>query len=492
MAHKWVDLAIVILLMIGISWFRNPKAARKGNAAAALALAVAIIVVLVRFPVQPVSLVVIFAALGAVTGWGLARSVNMVQIPAMVAVQNGMGGLASFLVAGVELTRAAGGPLPAANSLAGLLGVAVGTVTFSGSMVAAGKLANRIRQTPVKVPGHNAILSTLSAAAVVLIVIALRLDHTTTSRLSIAILVGLTAAVGILFSLRVGGADMPVLISFLNSASGLAAALCGMAIGNWLLIACGAIVGVSGTLLTLVMCQAMNRSLRAILVGREAAPAAATPSSVPAPATVTADAAATAPESATASTVSVTDGPEVENVSAATADPFESAVAALTGAQRVIIIPGYGMALADAQEEVVGLSDKLVEAGKDVIFAIHPVAGRMPGHMHVLLAEADVDYTRIRELKDVNPLFSETDVALIVGACDVVNPAAIAATGTPISGMPILRADEARTVIVCNLDDKPGYSGVENPLYRDPRTLMLLGDAKDTVSRLLEQLSAAR
>jgi NAD(P) transhydrogenase subunit beta len=231
------------------------------------------------------------------------------------------------------------------------------------------------------------------------------------------------------------------------------------------------------------MCQAMNRNLRSIFVGREAAPAGVTRSSVPVPGPVTADAVAAVAGLATASTAQATDRLETGLVSAEQVDPFESAMAALRDAERVIIIPGYGMALADAQEEVVQLADTLVEAGKDIIFAIHPVAGRMPGHMHVLLAEADVDYARIRELKEVNSQF-------IVGACDVVNPAAIAATGTPISGMPILRADEARTIIVCNLDDKPGYSGVENPLYHDPRTLMLLGDAKDTVSRLLQQFSA--
>jgi len=260
---------------------------------------------------------------------------------------------------------------------------------------------------------------------------------------------------------------MPVLISFLNATAGLAAAFCGIAIGNRLLIACGATVAASGSILTHVMCQAMNRGLVNVFAGLR-------PASEHGPTSVAA--------SATTAEAS-TDQPVVQAL-----DPVGHAVSLLRDARRVIIIPGYGMALAEASEAVVQLGERLLEMGKEILFAIHPVAGRMPGHMHVLLAEADVDYAILRELKDVNGDFVDTDVALVVGACDVVNPAAIEQSDTPISGMPILRAHEARNVIVCNLDEQPGYSGVPNPLYRNARTVLLLGDAEGTVGALRDGL----
>jgi len=277
---------------------------------------------------------------------------------------------------------------------------------------------------------------------------------------------------GIIFAVRIGGADMPVLISFLNATAGLAAAFCGIAIGNRLLIACGATVAASGSILTHVMCQAMNRGLVNVFAGLRLDSKSETTSS-------TVVTAASTPE-----------GDSREPVEER-GDPRVRAVSLLGDAQRVIIIPGYGMALAEASEEVVQLGERLSDMGKEILFAIHPVAGRMPGHMHVLLAEAEVDYANLRELKDVNGDFVETDVALIVGACDVVNPAAIERSDTPISGMSILRADEARHVIVCNLDERPGYSGVPNPLYSNAKTVLLLGDAKMTVSTLLQGLSCS-
>jgi NAD(P) transhydrogenase subunit beta len=278
---------------------------------------------------------------------------------------------------------------------------------------------------------------------------------------------GASVAVGIVIAIRVGGADMPVFISFLNATAGLAAAMCGVAIQNRLLIACGATVAASGSVLTHVMCRGMNRGLSSVFTGGQVA------SSPPPPTSGSASIAASA--TATASRES--------------ADPMTRAIDALRAAQRIIVIPGYGMALAEAQEDVVQLADQLASAGKDVKFAIHPVAGRMPGHMHVVLAEAELDYSRLFEMKDINDEFAKTDVALVVGACDVVNPAAIHSTNTPISGMPILKAYEAKHVIVCNLDERPGYSGVENPLYKDPRTIMLLGDARNTIAALRQALT---
>jgi NAD(P) transhydrogenase subunit beta len=283
---------------------------------------------------------------------------------------------------------------------------------------------------------------------------------------------------GIVLSIRVGGADMPVLISFLNALSGLAAAFCGVAVGSRLLTACGATVAASGFILTHAMCRAMNRSWRSVLLdsvptamGGTAASEAKPSEQVPAESI---DSAPRPPASSEA------DEPEVS--------PLERAVAAIETARKVIIVPGYGMALASAQRPAVQLAEHLINTGKVTKFAIHPIAGRMPGHMHVLLAEADVDPDLLVDLDDINPEFSDADLVVIVGACDVVNPAAIHVEGTPISGMPVLAAHEARQVLICNLDLRPGYSGVDNPLYHRPNAIHLLGDARENLNLLLSRL----
>jgi NAD(P) transhydrogenase subunit beta len=278
-------------------------------------------------------------------------------------------------------------------------------------------------------------------------------------------------ALGVVFSVRIGGADMPVLISFLNATAGLAAALVGVQIQNRLLIACGATVAASGSILTAVMCRAMNRPLLNVFTGLK-------PAAEP-------EAAVSAPGEAAAPDLAPAEAPAPRVVPA---DPYAAAADLIRAARTVVIIPGYGMALAHAQFEVAKLADLLTRRGAEVLFAVHPVAGRMPGHMHVLLAEADVDPDTLFEMREVNPRLKDADVALVVGACDVVNPAAIHTQGTPISGMPILAAHEARRVIVFNLDEKPGYSGVPNTLYDDPRTLLLLGDAKETVAEVIRRL----
>lgn len=456
MSALLVDLGIILILIAGIAQFRTPRGARAGNLTAVASLLCALLVVLYRHGVLGWPLVLTVALLGSCLGGWVAARVNMIQIPAMVAFQHGAGGVAAFLVSFVELTRDTGVPLTRTAQIAALLGLVVGAATFSGSMIASGKLANRLRQTPTILPHHNWILVAIIVAMVALAVVAGAASAE--SMILVALLV-CAVALGIVFAVRIGGADMPVLISFLNATAGLAAAFCGIAVGNRLLIACGATVAASGSILTHVMCRAMNRGLTGVFAGlRPVADHGTRPST---------DAAV-----ATAAVVEET------------GDPSARAGALLRAAQRVIIIPGYGMALAEASEDVVQLGDRLLEQGKEVLFAIHPVAGRMPGHMHVLLAEAEVDYGKLRELKDVNGDFAKTDLALVVGACDVVNPAAIEVSNTPISGMPILRAHEARHVIVCNLDERPGYSGVPNPLYRNPKTILLLGDAKTTVRAL--------
>lgn len=263
---------------------------------------------------------------------------------------------------------------------------------------------------------------------------------------------------------------MPVLISFLNATAGAAAAFCGAVMQERLLIACGATVAASGSILTHVMCKAMNRSLVNVFAGTKIAPAARAAAPIVQPA-------------AAAPGVDATPGAK------AAQSPLEAAVEKLKTAKKVVVIPGYGMALAQAQFKVVELARRLEQRGVEVKFAVHPVAGRMPGHMNVLLAEAEVEYDKLVEMDTINPEFKSTDVALIVGSCDVVNPAAIQQEGTPISGMPILMAHEAKSAIVCNLDDRPGYSGVENPLYQLPTTIMLLGDAKITLPDLIEGLA---
>jgi NAD(P) transhydrogenase subunit beta len=470
MSPYLIDLGIILLLISGISQFRTPRRARIGNLLAAAALGAAMAVVLTRHSVESIGLIVVAAAVGAISGSAIAWRVGMIQIPAMVAFQHGMGGLAAVLISYVELTRQGSVSLEPVAEVSSLLGIATGAATFSGSLVAAGKLSNWLRKTPVRLSHHNGVLLALATVTLLAAVLAGTVEDAV--HVSAISLVLCSIALGVVFSIRIGGADMPVLISFLNATAGLAAAFCGIFVGSRLLVACGATVAASGSIVTHVMCRAMNRGLLGVFTGIQPPP----PNTPHVPET------RRQPEE-NAPNVESARGPETASL-----DPFTRALAALRSAQQIIIVPGYGMALADAQEEVVQLADKLAENGKTVRFAIHPVAGRMPGHMHVLLADAGVDYGLIVELKDINGNPPQADVALIVGACDVVNPAALHTTGSPISGMPILRADEARDVIVCNLDERPGYSGVENPLYHRPHTIMLLGDAKLTVARLMEGL----
>jgi NAD/NADP transhydrogenase beta subunit len=463
--HLLVDIGIVLLLTFGIWQFRARQGARRGNLTGALALAAAIGVALWREPVQAVALVVAVVVAGGLVGWAVALRVDMVQIPAMVAFQHGCGGVAAALVSYVELARSPEA-LPMIGRVSGLLGLLIGAATFSASMVAAGKLAGRLKGTPLVLRHHNAVLAglallALGAAAAVGAAAGLPVH------LFLVLLGVLAVAVGVVFAMRIGGADMPVLISFLNATAGFAAALVGVVIENRLLIACGATVAASGSILTMVMCRAMNRRLLNVFTGLKA--------STEAP----------EPEAGDGEPAAV---PAAEVARLSPEDPYGYAADVMREARRVVIIPGYGMALAHAQFEVVGLADRLTRAGADVRFAVHPVAGRMPGHMHVLLAEADVDPDTLYEMSQVNDQLQETDLAVVVGACDVVNPAAVTTTGTPISGMPILLAHEARRVIVFNLDDRPGYSGVENPLYDDPKTLLLLGDAKETVAEVRRRL----
>ncbi len=471
-----LDILVVLVLIVGIRLFRGPGTARWGNWTAVVALVAACVIGLVRDPVQAPLLVLGMLLVGSALGWAVAMRVNMIQIPAMVAFQHGAGGVAAFLIAFVELSRTTI-TLDATGKVSGLLSLVVGAATFAGSLLAAGKLANKISGRPTLLRAHNAILVGIVAVLVLMSVAAVGPDHAPAPWLVAMIL--LSIVLGVVFAMRIGGADMPVLISFLNATAGLAAALCGVVLKNRLLIVFGATVAASGSILTYIMCKAMNRSLFEVLIGRAKRIVKTEATTLAAPAV---SELVQAPAVTTASTD--TPAPMVRS-------PVDQAVQALRDASSVIVIPGYGMALAQAQFAVVQLSRKLEEAGKTVRFAIHPVAGRMPGHMNVLLAEADLSYEKLVEMDAINDAFKDTDVALIVGACDVVNPAAIHAENTPISGMPILLAHEAKHVIVCNLDARPGYSGVENPLYADPKTLALFQDARGTIETLISELSAA-
>jgi NAD(P) transhydrogenase subunit beta len=371
----------------------------------------------------------------------------------------------------------------AINEMSGLVNLAVGSLTFSGSMVAAGKLAGVLKQTPTILTNHTRLVQANLGIVILLMLIAFFLP-VPAAVVFYLIIFALSIGFGILFSMRVGGADMPVLISFLNATTGLAAALCGMIIENQLLIACGATVAASGSILTHMMCRAMNRSLYHVFIPEKAPEKpVSTMDELPENNLFSTGGQMTEPEQTIHEEMSE---PEKETPDA---DPLKTAVHQVQTADTVVIVPGYGMAVAQAQFEVIELTRLLMDMGKQVIFAIHPVAGRMPGHMNVLLAEAGVDYDMLKEMDEVNPTFAGTDLCLVIGACDVVNPAAMETDGSPISGMPILNAHEAKQVICCNLDDKPGYSGVENALYQNSNTLMLLGNAKQTLGQLLEALT---
>ncbi|MFZ7125093.1 MAG: NAD(P)(+) transhydrogenase (Re/Si-specific) subunit beta [Desulfobacterales bacterium] len=459
------DLTVIAVLLVGVALFRTPLMAKHGNRLAALAMLLGVALTIGRDGIAHPVLLMLSMGAGAGLGWWFAAQVNMVQIPAMVAFQHGAGGLAAGLVAYVELlgNRDA---LTSSGLSVGVVGLFLGMATFSASLVASGKLSGRIRSTPHSLPFHGALLLLLVSNAVLVAFLAFIFDGAVPAVL-LLISAAISIAVGVLFAMRVGGADMPVLISFLNATAGLAAAACGIVLQNRLLIAFGATVAASGSILTHIMCKGMNRRLSGVFAGHQG---------------------------------KTKFRPfEIFNVDqaspAASADSGEkpvdvlvSSIEAVRRSNTVVIIPGYGMALAQAQFKVVQLANRLRELGKQVKFAIHPVAGRMPGHMHVLLAEADVDYALLHEMDEVNDEFKTTDLALVVGACDVVNPAAMQIEGTPLSGMPILMAQDASSVIVCNLDRKPGYSGVENLLYRSPNAMLLLGDARNTVGSLLDAL----
>lgn len=464
--YMLIDFAVIILLLVAVRCFRTPKGAIRGNFIAALTLVCAFALVLYRNKIFDLEIVAFSLGVGLVIGAIAAIRVNMVHIPAMIAFQNGAGGFAAFVVSFIELTKVSL-HTTTVHKAAGILALIVGVSTFSGSMIASGKLADKLKPTPTFLPSHNWLL--LGNVLLIFMICAIALGSA--SRVTIYFLIALAALFATVFSIRIGGADMPVLISFLNAASGLAGALCGITIQNSLLIGCGATVAASGFILTHAMCKAMNRNLLAVFIGTQPKPSCAPNKGID----------YELREASPTEVPVATKELERENV-------FARAVNAARKSRQVVIVPGYGMAISQAQFKVRELANRLEQMGKKVEFAIHPVAGRMPGHMNVLLAEAGIEYDRLVEMDDINPQLEKTDLVFVVGACDVVNPAAIEKEGTPISGMPIIMAHRAKTVVVCNIDKQPGYSGVENPLYESNKAIVLLGDAKSTIEQLLEGL----
>ena len=485
-----ISAVLAILVLVGISMMSKVRTAVAGNLLSALAMLCGIVATLLFAGVVSVWTIYVSILIGALAGSLLAARVKMIQMPQTVALFNGLGGGASALV-GILSIHGDG----AFVRFTALLAVAVGMVTLVGSLIAAGKLHRLLPQKPVVWKGHA--LCTLLFLALTLgsVVAGIFADGAGLTLCTVGTFV-FASLFGLWFSVRVGGADMPITISLLNSLSGVAGAIAGMAIGDVFLVAVGGIVGASGLLLTQIMCRAMNRKLMSILTGGTVKPSATlTPvieneqlvnrimdleKKIQELEAMVADLEAR---------VKVLDG----QLNAAPATPAEeapTAAAVLSKARDVIIVPGYGMALAQAQHQVRQLADKLESRGARVRFAIHPVAGRMPGHMNVLLAEADVDYEKLFEMDAINDDFKNADAVVVIGANDVLNPAARNAVGTPIYGMPVLNVDQAPEVIVCNYDLKPGYAGVENPIYtRDKGVYLELGDAKDTLMRLIAEIA---
>ena len=473
---------LAVLVLAGISMMSKVKTAVAGNLLSAFAMLCGIVATLLFAGVVSVWTIYVSILIGALAGSLLAARVKMIQMPQTVALFNGLGGGASALVG---LLSVHGG---AFVRFTALLAVAVGMVTLVGSLVAAGKLHRVLPQKPVVWKGHALCTLLFLALTLGFVVAGIFVQG---AGLTVCLVGAFVSAslFGLWFSLRVGGADMPITISLLNSLSGVAGSIAGMAIGDVFLVAVGGIVGASGLLLTQIMCRAMNRKLMSILTGGTMSPSVPTPvieeneqlverimdleKKIKELEAMVADLEAR---------VKALDG----QLNAAPAEETPTAASVLSKAKDVIIVPGYGMALAQAQHQVRQLADKLESRGARVRFAIHPVAGRMPGHMNVLLAEADVDYDKLYEMDAINDDFKNADAVVVIGANDVLNPAARNAVGTPIYGMPVLNVDQAPEVIVCNFDLKPGYAGVENPIYsREKGVYLELGDAKETLMRLM-------
>ena len=448
-----------VLFIVGLKQLSSPATARNGNVLAAVGMLIAIVATLIDRDIIEFQYIVVGLVVGTAVGVVMARRVQMTAMPQMVAVLNGLGGAASSLVAADELLKLAeGGAVPVATSIAGLASTIIGTATFSGSMVAFAKLQGLVPSPPVLFPARNVINAALGIAAIGFA--AWGIATPADPAIPFAVASVLALALGVLLVIPIGGADMPVVIALLNSYSGIAAAATGFVLNNNVLIISGALVGASGIILTRIMTRAMNRSLANVILGGFGAVA-------------TEGAGGAAAEARPYRTATV-----------------EDAATVLRYARNVIVVPGYGLAVAQAQHSVKALADLLKERGVEVKYAIHPVAGRMPGHMNVLLAEANVPYDQLYDMEQINDEFARTDVAVVIGANDVANPAARTDPKSPLYGMPILNVDQAAAVLVLKRSMAPGFSGVDNDLFYLPKTMMLFGDAKKSVTDVAATVKA--
>jgi NAD(P) transhydrogenase subunit beta len=453
-------LVTAILFIVGLKFLSSPKSARRGNILAMIGMLIAVLATCFDSHILTWTDIIIGGVIGAPIGFISARLVKMTAMPQMVALFNGAGGGAAALVSSGEFLKLGASTTPSmAELLPIVLSCIIGSVSFSGSIIAFAKLQELMTGRPVTYPGQQVVNAIVVLAIVGLAGYVLAVSAVPTMFLGLVIAALL---LGVLSVLPIGGADMPVVISLLNSFTGLAVAITGFALNNTVLIISGTLVGASGTFLTMAMATAMNRSLANVLFG---AFGSVKPLGAP---------------GATAS-----GGGTVRSASA------EDVATLLAYSRSVIIAPGYGMAVAQAQHAVRELTQNLEKRGVDVKFAIHPVAGRMPGHMNVLLAEANVPYDQLKEMDEINPQFEHADVALVIGANDVTNPAARNVANSPIYGMPILDVDKAANVVVLKRSMNPGFAGIDNPLYENPKTMMLFGDAKDSVSKLAAGVAAA-
>jgi H+-translocating NAD(P) transhydrogenase subunit beta len=447
------------LFIVGLMGLRGPRTAVRGNMIAAVGMAIAVAATLLIDGMGNWGLIALGVAIGTVIGVPAALQVRMTAIPQMVALFNGVGGGAVALIAWVEFRQSDGYALdPTYIAIFSLFGAIVGSVSFWGSNIAFGKLQEVIPGRPITLGRAQQVVNLflfLAAVACGVAIVAGSHDE--------ILIIGLLVAAALLGNfvvLPIGGADMPVVISLLNAFTGLSAAAAGIALNNTAMIVAGMLVGASGSILTKLMADAMNRSIPAIVAGGFGGVA-----------------------------VAGGGGPDLEGKTVKSTTAADAAIE-LTYARQVVIVPGYGMAVAQAQHAVRDLAKQLEARGIEVKYAIHPVAGRMPGHMNVLLAEADVPYDQLKEMDDINPEFPRTDVSLVIGANDVTNPAANSNPDSPIYGMPILNVNESESVIVIKRSMNPGFAGIDNELYYDDRTQMLFGDAKSAVGEITEEVKA--
>jgi NAD(P) transhydrogenase subunit beta len=449
-------LVAAVLFIIGLMRLSSPATARTGNIMAAIGMLIAVVITLLLNEVLNYTMILVGIAIGGVIGGVAARAVRMTAMPQMVGVYNGLGGGASLLIAAAEFFRyyKLDGGFDVQSAATIMVTVLIGAVTFSGSMIAFGKLQGLVQSRPITYPFQNIfnlVIFLSILGAIIYLIIAPE---------SIPLFLGLIVValvLGVLLVIPIGAADMPVVISLLNSYSGLAAAAAGFVLGNMFLIISGALVGASGFILTRIMCRAMNRSLTNVIFGAFGAVAS-----------------------------SATDSAAGERVVRETSG---EEVATLLGySKRAIIVPGYGLAVAQAQHQVAELADMLEARGVDVKYAIHPVAGRMPGHMNVLLAEANIPYDKLFDLDHINNEFERADVVVVVGANDVVNPVARNVEGSPIYGMPILNADKAQSVVVIKRSLSPGFAGIDNPLFYMEKTMMFFRDAKQAFLEIIDEV----